>query len=323
MFGNNQELKRLREENNQLKIELQKMEQEKKQRDEQLHSFFDNFTKDLIKTIEQHELVNGQHHILGDLVNEIKSHFDKVNSLSEHSYKNSKGLFEKGQSLISSTNDMVEKSNEGRELVANVEHLITQLGNQLKETSEKMNQLNKRSKEIENIVKVIKEIADQTNLLALNASIEAARAGEHGKGFAVVAAEVRKLAENTGESTDSISQLTKTIQKDIEESLLSTKESTELINNGIEVSSNTSNKIEYILNIIDNVQTEVKDVLMTIEEQKSYSEDVMGEISNTMSLFDEASEMIETHIRDAKVVDEKLDHFMEKLGSVNKQPVEV
>ncbi len=57
------------------------------------------------------------------------------------------------------------------------------------------------------ILTIIESIAFQTNILALNAAVEAARAGEQGRGFAVVAAEVRALAQRTGDALKNIDRL--------------------------------------------------------------------------------------------------------------------
>ena len=72
--------------------------------------------------------------------------------------------------------------------------------------------LGERAQKIGEILELINDIAAQTNILALNAAIEAARAGEAGKGFAVVAAEVRKLAERSVVSTESIREIIAAVQ---------------------------------------------------------------------------------------------------------------
>ena len=64
-----------------------------------------------------------------------------------------------------------------------------------------------RAQQIGEILELINEIAAQTSLLALNAAIEAA-----GRGFAVVAGEVRRLAERSVASTESIRKIIASVQ---------------------------------------------------------------------------------------------------------------
>jgi methyl-accepting chemotaxis protein len=86
--------------------------------------------------------------------------------------------------------------------------------------------LGERAQKIGEILELINEIAAQTNLLALNAAIEAARAGEAGKGFAVVAAEVRKLAERSVHSTESIGVIITGVQDETNATIMATEDGT-------------------------------------------------------------------------------------------------
>jgi methyl-accepting chemotaxis protein len=84
--------------------------------------------------------------------------------------------------------------------------------------------LGERSQEIGEILELITAIAQQTNLLALNAAIEAARAGDAGRGFAVVASEVRKLAERSISSSDSIRLIIGSVQDEANATIMATEQ---------------------------------------------------------------------------------------------------
>jgi methyl-accepting chemotaxis protein len=85
------------------------------------------------------------------------------------------------------------------------------------------------------------------------------------------------------------------------------------MNEGVQVSIDTTGKIDHILDVVNHVQREVQDVMDTIQEQKNFSNEVMSEIHHTAAHFDEANNMILQHIEDVSVVDEKLENGSQRI----------
>jgi methyl-accepting chemotaxis protein len=132
-----------------------------------------------------------------------------------------------------------------------VEERMAMVRDGITDTARIIGTLGELSGEIGIIVDVIKSIANQTNLLALNAAIEAARAQEQGKGFWVVAEEVRKLAEESSQSSTRIVGLVMEIQKNTANAVSMTEKGTEDISSGMDALQVAGRTLE---NINDHVK---------------------------------------------------------------------
>jgi predicted nucleic acid-binding Zn-ribbon protein len=121
----------------------------------------------------------------------------EIASLTEH-------LNSKLQEFTAIAETISRSSAANTATIRDVDGKMSQEVAKIEKTNEQAQALMAATRNIGGIAETIRNISSQTNLLALNAAIEAARVGEHGRGFAVVAQEVRKLAEETRGSTDTI-----------------------------------------------------------------------------------------------------------------------
>jgi methyl-accepting chemotaxis protein len=128
-------------------------------------------------------------------------------AMIQQSNQSIRDVTERSRHMRTSSAETVEMTAQGNAKIANASTQMDEVSSIVNRMNTTMEELEQQNEEIGAILSTISDIANQTNLLALNAAIEAARAGEHGRGFAVVSSEVRKLAENSGQSALQIGEI--------------------------------------------------------------------------------------------------------------------
>ena len=134
--------------------------------------------------------------------------------------------------------------------INNDNDIIKETAAQLREITE---QIRKNIEEVQNFAIGIQKISNNTNMLSLNASIEAARSGEMGRGFAVVAEEMRKLANDTKDSSGKILDILDRFNADIENMNKHLEEQESSQEEGAELSKRLFEEVEKIEQLTQQV----------------------------------------------------------------------
>ena len=122
---------------------------------------------------------------------------------------------------------------------------------------------------------LITEIAQETHILSLNAAIEAAAAGDHGRRFSVVAEEVRRLAQRSQESVESVRNLLDEFAGSIRTTVVATDEGSKEAGRVLERARAAASAIEDLRGASSDTARVAREISLATQQQNAASDEVV------------------------------------------------
>ncbi len=176
----------------------------------------------------------------------------------------------------------------GQKATHDVADAIHKIYDMTKEVTGDIDALNKTSLEIATITSMIHGIAEQTTLLALNAAIEAARAGEQGKGFAVVAAETGKLAEQSKQAAQLITDRIDQMNNRSQQAVFSVNNGLNVVEKGRSMVADATVTFEKIFDKLGGTLVRIDTVALSAKKMADKNEGMIAAITNIVALSEES-----------------------------------
>ena len=174
---------------------------------------------------------------------------------------------------------MQQSGRRAAETLLNLMKINDEVEHTIKEVQEQTNRTNDSVNKIYEATALITSIAEETNLLSLNASIEAARAGESGRGFAVVADQIKKLADQSNESSREIGETTQILMEDSAKAVENMQQMQQILQNQSESMQATQNIVEEVLSGIGESMQGIGQIKSSTQRLDSSRSEVVEAVS--------------------------------------------